>query len=258
MANQKDLANGLIGTALTSVATTLVLQAGYGASMPTVPFFLTLTPVGQLSTRGNSEIVRVTARNGDTLTIERAQKGTAAKAFSVGDIVSNSIYAEGSFDSLDVDGDIYSNGKKVMIATTGIRRELGDVIRDNVSSGDISLSQNIPHTIKDTNGSDLTLNITNSKSTIYVVIEGTFWGASGYKNVVPLLDGVQMNTSGSTKPLNTSPVTYLGDQVTAAYVTFRQTGVSLGTHTLKAAIFRPGETGSVNYRNVRISAYEIL
>ncbi len=113
MANQKDLANGLIGTTLTSEATTLVLQAGYGDSMPAVPFFLTITPAGQLSTRGNSEIVNVTARTGDTLTIERAQKGTAARAFSIGDIVSNSIYAEGSFDSLDVDGDIYSNGVKV-------------------------------------------------------------------------------------------------------------------------------------------------
>ena len=113
MANQKDLANGLIGTALTSVATTLVLQAGYGDSMPAVPFFLTLTPAGQLSTMGNSEIVRVTARTGDTLTIERAQKGTTYRAFSIGDIVSNSIYAAGSFDSLDVNGDIYSNGEKV-------------------------------------------------------------------------------------------------------------------------------------------------
>lgn len=105
MANQKNLANGLIGTALTSADTTLVLQAGYGDSMPAVPFFLTITPAGQLSTMGNSEIVRVTARTGDTLTIERAQKGTAARAFSIGDIVSNSIYAEGSFDSLDVAGE---------------------------------------------------------------------------------------------------------------------------------------------------------
>ena len=114
MANQKDLANGLIGTALTSVATTLVLQAGYGDSMPAVPFFLTITPAGQLSTMGNSEIVRVTARTGDTLTIERAQKGTTYRAFSIGDIVSNSIYADGSFDSLDVNGDIYSNGKNLV------------------------------------------------------------------------------------------------------------------------------------------------
>ena len=114
MANKKDLANGLIGTALTSAATTLVLQSGYGDSMPAVPFFLTITPAGQLSTRGNSEIVNVTARTGDTLTIERAQKGTAAREFSIGDIVSNSIYADGSFDSLDVDGDIYSNGLKVI------------------------------------------------------------------------------------------------------------------------------------------------
>jgi len=94
MANKKDLATGLIGTALTSSATTLVLQTGYGAGMPATPFFLTLTPVGQLSTLGNSEIVSVTARSTDTLTIVRAQKGTTAKAFAVGDIVANGVYVD--------------------------------------------------------------------------------------------------------------------------------------------------------------------
>ena len=133
MANQKDLANGLIGTALTSAATTLILQEGYGVSMPAVPFFLTITPAGQLSTRGNSEIVNVTARTGDTLTIERAQKGTAARAFSVGDIVSNSIYADGSFDSLDVAGDIYSNGLKVISGVPTKTRYLNG--SGNLSSG---------------------------------------------------------------------------------------------------------------------------
>ena len=94
MANKKDLATGLIGTALTTSATTLVLQSGYGAGMPSVPFFLTLTPAGQLSTLGNSEIVSVTARTGDSLTIVRAQKSTTARAFAVGDVVANAVYAE--------------------------------------------------------------------------------------------------------------------------------------------------------------------
>jgi len=92
MANKKDLATGLIGTALTTSATTLVLQTGYGAAMPATPFFMTLTPAGQLSTLGNSEIVSVTARSTDTLTIVRAQKGTSAKAFAVGDIAGNGVY----------------------------------------------------------------------------------------------------------------------------------------------------------------------
>ena len=137
MANQKDLANGLIGTALTSAATTLVLQAGYGDSMPAVPFFLTITPAGQLSTRGNSEIVNVTARTGDTLTIQRAQKGTTARAFSIGDIVSNSIYAEGSFDSLDVNGDIYSNGEK-LTAGLDINRRI-NITNDFISGARIEM-----------------------------------------------------------------------------------------------------------------------
>ena len=99
MANKKDLATGLIGTALTTSATTLVLQSGYGAGMPSAPFFLTLTPAGQLSTLGNSEIVSVTARTGDSLTIVRAQKSTTARAFAVGDVVANGVYTQDIFDT---------------------------------------------------------------------------------------------------------------------------------------------------------------
>lgn len=94
MAYKKDLATGLIGRAIDTKATSLVLQSGYGASMPRVPFYLTLTPATQLSTQGNSEIVLVTGRTSDTLTITRAQKKTTAKSFAVGDIVAAGSYAD--------------------------------------------------------------------------------------------------------------------------------------------------------------------
>lgn len=157
MANNKDLANGLVGAALTSAATTLVLQAGYGDSMPTAPFFLTITPAGQLSTKGNSEIVNVIARTGDTLTIERAKKGTTAKPFSVGDVVSNGIYVDGTFDTLDVAGDIYSNGRNLSInndyslaeKSTGVKWVDGKTVYQKVisipySGGTVSHLHGIP------------------------------------------------------------------------------------------------------------------
>lgn len=96
MANKKNLAAGIVATAPSpdTSGTTLVLQAGYGASMPPTPFYLTLTPPNQLSTVGNSEIVYVTARSGDTLTIQRAKRGTSAKSIEAGWIVANGVYAE--------------------------------------------------------------------------------------------------------------------------------------------------------------------
>lgn len=97
MANQiRNLASAIVRTGPGRTGTTMVVEDGYGGGMPDVPFFLTATPPGQLSTRGNSEIVLVTALNNDTMTIVRAQKETSAKDISAGWSVSNSVYAESS------------------------------------------------------------------------------------------------------------------------------------------------------------------
>lgn len=117
MAYKKDLATGLIGRAIDTKATSLVLQSGYGASMPTVPFYLTLTPATQLSTQGNSEIVLVTGRTSDTLTITRAQKNTTAKSFAVGDIVAAGSYADdenGVYSTSEIDtGKVWIDGRTI-------------------------------------------------------------------------------------------------------------------------------------------------
>lgn len=97
MANQiRNLASAIVRTGPGRTGTTMVVEDGYGGGMPDVPFFLTATPPGQLSTRGNSEIVLVTALNNDTMTIVRAQKETSAKDISAGWSVSNSVYVESS------------------------------------------------------------------------------------------------------------------------------------------------------------------
>jgi hypothetical protein len=79
-----------------TTATTIPLVAGYGATMPAVPYFMTFTPPGQLSTLGNSEIVLVSARSADSLTVVRGQKGTTAKSIGTGWLGSASIIRETS------------------------------------------------------------------------------------------------------------------------------------------------------------------
>lgn len=101
MANKANLANAIIGSAVATGDTSITLQAGYGSTMPAVPFYATITPFGQLSTMGNSEIVSVTAVSGDTMTVTRAQKSTTAKAFAAGDVFSNGIYTEDWQDLID-------------------------------------------------------------------------------------------------------------------------------------------------------------
>lgn len=58
----------------------LVVQAGYGAQFPAVPFNATLWPTASSPTSSNAEIVRVTAISTDTLTIVRGQEGTSAQS----------------------------------------------------------------------------------------------------------------------------------------------------------------------------------
>lgn len=75
--------NGLsvLASAITASATALSLQSGHGARFPALSagdwFPLTLNQ----NSNGTFEIVRVTARSSDSLTIVRAQEGTTAQAF---------------------------------------------------------------------------------------------------------------------------------------------------------------------------------
>lgn len=92
--NKKNLANGQLVTAIDTDDTTISLESGQGALMPATPFYGTLSPVGELSTMDNSEIVQCTAVSGDDLTITRAQRSTTAKSFDIGAVFANGIYKE--------------------------------------------------------------------------------------------------------------------------------------------------------------------
>jgi hypothetical protein len=71
----KNNASSLIPDALTSTATALTVTTGEGDKFPSLGagdfFYLTITDVNN-----NYEIVKVTARVGDVLTIERGASGT--------------------------------------------------------------------------------------------------------------------------------------------------------------------------------------
>lgn len=77
-------AYGTLNASITNSATTLVLASGQGARFPTLSagdyFYGTL-----IDTSNNLEIVKVTARSTDTLTIVRAQDNTTARAYSTND-----------------------------------------------------------------------------------------------------------------------------------------------------------------------------
>jgi|11BtaG_2_1085332.scaffolds.fasta_scaffold02474_6 hypothetical protein len=75
---------GTISAGINSSATTVTLDSGQGARFPTLGgsdhFYGTL-----IDTSNNVEIIKVTARSTDSMTVVRAQDNTTARAFAIGD-----------------------------------------------------------------------------------------------------------------------------------------------------------------------------
>lgn len=84
-----------------SSGTSLVVTAGEGVRFPAVPFNATIWPIGTIPLATNAEIVRVTGRSTDTLTIVRAQESSSARSVIVGDQIAATITKK-TFDDLPV------------------------------------------------------------------------------------------------------------------------------------------------------------
>jgi hypothetical protein len=74
-----------------TTGTSLVVASGTGLLFPAVPFNAVIWPTGQRPLSSNAEVVRVTARTTDTLTIVRAQELSSARTVVVGDQIAAAI-----------------------------------------------------------------------------------------------------------------------------------------------------------------------
>ena len=86
-----------LASSLTTSATSITVASGHGARFPSLTgseyFYATL-----IDSSNNLEIVKVTARSSDVLTVTRAQESTTARAYAVGDRVELRITAQGLVD----------------------------------------------------------------------------------------------------------------------------------------------------------------
>lgn len=144
--NDKNLASGVLASSVASSATTLSVNCGTGSSStltgvwPSVPFYITVMPASPSAGVANSldsEIMQVTAitSNGATvtMTVSRGKKGTTAKSFGEGSIVTNSIYTRaGRYTAATSSAD----GASTMVYTI-----TSDELPNEPSDGDILLVQ---------------------------------------------------------------------------------------------------------------------
>jgi hypothetical protein len=91
----KNFAYSTVATAPSpaSSGTSLVVTAADGTKFPTAPFNVTIWPASAQPTAANAEIATCTAKSTDTLTITRAQEGTAARTVVIGDQIAATITA---------------------------------------------------------------------------------------------------------------------------------------------------------------------
>jgi hypothetical protein len=97
----KNNASGTLATAVSASDTGIVLTTGNGASFPTLGatdyFYATLE-----STGGTFEVIKVTARSGDSMTVVRAQEGSTANSFAAGSRIELRVTAQSVEDLVDI------------------------------------------------------------------------------------------------------------------------------------------------------------
>jgi len=133
--NFKNLALGYVATAPSpaTTGTSLVLGSGEGARFPQPStdgnFYVTAMPPGENPNVSNSEILQVTARSTDTLTIVREQGDTTAKTIEEGWIILQSIYKENILD----ENDMASNSDSALATQQSIAAAIGGWLTAGIS-----------------------------------------------------------------------------------------------------------------------------
>lgn len=135
MAIQIKFTNNFVATlaaAISDADTAITLDAGSGAKLPNYGGgdyeYMT---IGNVS--NNLEIVKVTARAGDILTVVRGQDGTTAKAWSAGDQINSRPCAAAMNDALqvnvlkaDVDSQVFTGTPALPTGTIAVTQVAGN------------------------------------------------------------------------------------------------------------------------------------
>lgn len=124
---------GTLNAGISNSDVTIVLEAGQGARFPVLGagdyFYATL-----IDTSNNLEIVKVTARATDTMTVVRAQDGTSARAYNVNDrfeLRPTAALFNEKADAEDVTAELATKVNKAGDTMTGTLTTTGEQLRVN-------------------------------------------------------------------------------------------------------------------------------
>jgi len=136
-----------LAASLTNSATSITVASGHGARFPSLSgseyFYATL-----IDSSNNLEIVKVTARSSDVLTVTRAQESTTARAYAIGDRIELRVTAAGLVDATALDAVVADNSitaAKINVSGNGSAGQYlesdgdGSMTWSTVSSGTYSV-----------------------------------------------------------------------------------------------------------------------
>jgi len=221
---------------ISSSATTLIVNGGSGSLFPapTGGNYFMLTLISQLT--GNMEIVQCTARSGDTFTIVRAQEGTTAQAFAIGDGVQLRITA-GSLSSITnpvvVDSVIAGTGIGVSSSTGNVTISNTGVLSVNGSTGTVTV-QGVP-------SGALFMWPTSTAPTGYLNCNGTAVSRTTYSTLFAVV-GTTFGTGDGTTTFNLPNYTNRMPYGTTIGSTGGSADAVVVSHTHTATVTDPGHT----------------
>ena len=219
---------------ISSSATTLVVNGGSGSLFPapTGGNYFMLTLISQLT--GNMEIVQCTARSGDTFTIVRAQEGTTAQAFAIGDGVQLRITA-GSLSAITnpvvVDSVIAGTGIGVSSSTGNVTISNTGVLSVNGSTGTVTV-QGVP-------SGALFMWPTSTAPTGYLNCNGTAVSRTTYSTLFAVV-GTTFGTGDGTTTFNLPNYTNRMPYGTTIGSTGGSADAVVVSHTHTATVTDPG------------------
>jgi hypothetical protein len=114
----KNNAYGFLVQDISDTANAIVVQSGQGSNFPVLSageyFYATIQSIA-----GVAEIVRVTARSGDAMSIVRAQEGTVALSFSASARVELRVTAQSVVDAINDRVDLHDEASEISFVPTG-------------------------------------------------------------------------------------------------------------------------------------------
>lgn len=222
---------GTLASSITNTATTITLTSGNGSRFPSLSagefFYATL-----IDSSNNLEIVQVTARATDALTVVRGQDGSTARAYAAGDRIELRPVAAALTNMVQLDGAQTITGAKTFSGSTtlsGGGTISGTYAGTSTFSGNVTFSNTITGSISGSAAS--ATNATN-----VAVTDDTTTAATYYPSFVTA-------TTGNTGVrLSSTKLTYNPSTGTLSSTAFSGSGASLTS--LNASNLASGTVGT--------------